>query len=747
MSLSYTIFKNSLKRSIIDSLYEDVITKTSRYYHWFGKENSWADFLSPFIPSSLEDIPGPPENNLRYDLHVRRDILTAKSVSSSDVSYVIPRYDWRDNTIYDMYDDAYNTPIEDAILWQAGLSVITNQIIKHNNIYYYVSNPGNLGIDPPVHVNGEELNGDVNLLYITRDTVAFSGATSLEEAIYYVLTSEFNVYKCIWNNNDSPSTIMPTTTTSSVFDTADGYKWKFMYSIPPALRNKFLTTEWMPVSTALKSQFFTNGEIQQVIIENPGSGYTSDDSVVVSGDGFIADNPFEIIDLLLLDEGLGYTTTPNLAISPPTVISGLEELATGTVSVNNGVVFEVSLLSTGFGYGSAPTVTIELPRSFDFLWTPNTGVNLNDIIARDVPKQSPEGISYITRVFYKALNSGTLDVNVPPVHIEGTAFNGDVELEVVARSAVAIAVIEKTEASISLLVDDGEIIGVIINDGGVGYSAANISILSSTGSGAVLVPNFSIGNVNTLQANVELFAIPGTVDAIKVVDPGQGYGTVDIEIIGDGFGATAVGVLASGSLSEIIVTNPGQGYTWTDVIITGNGTGAVARTIVSPIKGHGHNAVEEFNAKSLMFYTSFSRDINQGLIVNNDYRKVGLLRNPREFSSGSKLTSETASGCILITANFDINRLDYDMLLTKDNFKNYRIVEFTENQILLSVFNNFPLFSGDILVTEDGYSFSVDDVKERTIDQFSGDLIMLSVREPFEPRDDQIITLRTVVTI
>jgi len=123
------------------------------------------------------------------------------------------------------------------------------------------------------------------------------------------------------------------------------------------------------------------------------------------------------------------------------------------------------------------------------------------------------------------------------------------------------------------------------------------------------------------------------------------------------------------------------------------------------------------------------------------------LKNPKQFGTGHRLTSEYGSGCVLVTGVFDKNRLAHDMLLIKDDYKHYRIVDFTDTQILVSVFNNFPINIGDTLTTETGYSFSITDVKERTIDQFSGELLMLSVREAFEPTDEQIITVRSVITI
>jgi hypothetical protein len=80
-------------------------------------------------------------------------------------------------------------------------------------------------------------------------------------------------------------------------------------------------------------------------------------------------------------------------------------------------------------------------------------------------------------------------------------------------------------------------------------------------------------------------------------------------------------------------------------------------------------------------------------------------------------------------------------------YKNYRIVEFNETQILVSVFNNFSINIFDTMLTPDGDEIYVTDVKERTIDQFSGELLFLTVREPYSTSDEQIVTLRTVVTI
>src|SRR6056300_332479 len=263
---SYSVFKAKFKKTIADAIYQEVTSRTARYYHWFGKENSWQDFLSPFIPANpTEDSPGAPSDNFRYDLHVRRDILTAKLVKPSDVSYVVRRIDWISGTVYDDYDDAYDTTT-------------------------------GFGFGP-----------------------AYSGATRLEDSNFYVLTSQYNVYKCIWNNNNSPSTVMPTGTTPYVFNTADGYKWKFMYTIPVSLRNRFLSNEYMPVSNSLKAQFYSAGEISNIAIQSGGSGYVSGQTTaVITGDGYQEENPYALQNTFLVGSyGDGYSQTPAITIADP----------------------------------------------------------------------------------------------------------------------------------------------------------------------------------------------------------------------------------------------------------------------------------------------------------------------------------------------------------------------------------------------------------------------------------------------
>lgn len=64
---------------------------------------------------------------------------------------------------------------------------------------------------------------------------------------FYVTTSENKVYKCISNEGGVSSTEQPTSTSTSIFCTSDGYRWKFMYQIPDDLYYKFATDTKIPV--------------------------------------------------------------------------------------------------------------------------------------------------------------------------------------------------------------------------------------------------------------------------------------------------------------------------------------------------------------------------------------------------------------------------------------------------------------------------------------------------------------------
>ena len=515
------------------------------YDEVLSRRASYYTFLGQTLAWSGQDMPEIPRDDLKYENQVRNNMISLKQITESDVCLIVPRIDWVKDTVYDMYDDSYSE-----------------------------TNP------------------------------AYSGATNIKNAKFYVLNSEFNVYKCISNNYDSPSTVSPIDVGVDLIHTSDGYIWKYMFNIPSALRNKFLTSAFMPVMTALKDKFYTSGTIDKINILNPGSGYTTIPDIVVIGDG---------------------------------------------------------------------------------------------------------------------------------------------------TSSAGIA---NTEAKLTAVMDNGQVVNVIINDPGLGYSFANLQVVTDAAHkptvAAKLQVDLSVGTLNTIQSNVELQAINGSIDFIKVTLSGASYSSAIVTITGDGEGATAEPVIQNGQIKAINMLNHGSNYTYANVTITGNGTGATARVIISPPGGHGKNVEKELYSSAIMTYTSISVEKNKSFTINNDYRQFGIIRNPQKYVSTDKVFSSLASACFKVTAQFDSKLYQNDMILTDTAGHTYLIVAFDADvlSMLLLSLDNHPCTVNQVLnmkLNENTYSFKINSVELPDFNKFSGDILYIDNRKAFSPSLEETIVTRTAI--
>ena len=75
-----------------------------------------------------------------------------------------------------------------------------------------------------------------------------SDDASIFDKAFYIITSEFKVYKCI-KAGGGASSIQPTQTLTDPTAESDGYIWKYMYTVSVADAEKFLTNSYMPVKT------------------------------------------------------------------------------------------------------------------------------------------------------------------------------------------------------------------------------------------------------------------------------------------------------------------------------------------------------------------------------------------------------------------------------------------------------------------------------------------------------------------
>ena len=204
-----------------------------------------------------------PTDSVIEEFNTFDDLLAVKKITTSDTSFVIPRRNWTTTTVYDYYRHDYGNRITDT----------------------------------------------------TTTQTANSGATTLFDATFYVLTAAKNVYKCLDNNSNAASTEEPTGTSTSILTTADGYKWKYMYTLSATQQANFLSTDFMAVETnSTVSSAAVDGAISNVKIKSAGSGGTNGTftNIPIRGDGSsgtisVTVSGSIITSLTITNAGTGYT--------------------------------------------------------------------------------------------------------------------------------------------------------------------------------------------------------------------------------------------------------------------------------------------------------------------------------------------------------------------------------------------------------------------------------------------------------
>lgn len=154
---------------------------------------------------------------------------------------------------------------------------------------------------------------------------------TLSSKRFYVITEDFNVYKCL-KAGSGPSVVKPTGQALSLDprpaaqggdEETDGYLWKFMYTLTGNDVTRFLTSTFLPVRTLTADDGTIQWNVQQAAITGA------------------------IYRIKVTSGGAGYTSTPTVTIDG----NGAGAVATAVVS--GGVVTSIYLTSIGAGYDYA----------------------------------------------------------------------------------------------------------------------------------------------------------------------------------------------------------------------------------------------------------------------------------------------------------------------------------------------------------------------------------------------------------
>jgi hypothetical protein len=217
---------------------------------------------------------------------------------------------------------------------------------------------------------------------------------------FFVVTDELNIYKCLNNNNNSPSTSKPTGTSTSIINLSDGYSWKYMGSVSSQDAANFLTSDFIPIEYKSYDDGSEQWNVQQTAKVKSIStfkillqtGTFSSPVVTVVGAGsnanaFATKTPTNTINqVLLTDPGSGYDSETYAVVEESgssgsgaiVTVSAIDPTtgAIQTFTVNNpgsGYTNGAIALITGDGTGATATATVAADGSIQSVNITNGG--------------------------------------------------------------------------------------------------------------------------------------------------------------------------------------------------------------------------------------------------------------------------------------------------------------------------------------------------------------------------------------
>lgn len=505
-------------------------------------------------------------DSLDYELAARKNTVFLKEITPNDACLVIPRYNWVYGTVYDDYDQ------------------------------------------------------------YSEQRIAFSGARTLEDSIYYVLTDEFNVYKCLYNAEAVPSIIKPTGTGISPFQTEDKYVWKFMYTIPTYLRNKFLSTMQMPVVVAVQNAYYSDGKIDKFTILSKGAGYKPNQilggtvssagndyrKIYGSGTKFLtASTPvgtpwvsgaIVYVGQIIYSANRSYTVSSagRLGDTAPTHVTGTVTNGTSTLTYTSVLQYNTTARLSG---GDLIVVNGEVRT------VASVESDTELTIAANEPQLFIETASQITKIntLLKIIagdgyrESNPYIITGVTITDGGYGYGTDPELVSVFFSEPTLPG-GRTARGTPILSPGGSLIGIQLDDAGYGYAVPpKIEIKSLTGAG---VNATAVVNVIRSRAYIDpvINETTGEIVNANIIDPGIGYTYCNVEVVTVPTAGTnsidasiTVDVNAgqintqqasvefsaiNGAIHAIKLEKPGAGYSDAVITIRGDGTGCAATAVI-----------------------------------------------------------------------------------------------------------------------------------------------------------------------
>ena len=269
---------------------------------------------------ATEDAPPAPIDNQTEKAAVYDEMIAAKRITSTFARLVAPRYNWSlsTNPKFDMYRPNYSpTP----------------------------GGGGAIGVQTAL------------------------GSSALSGSKYYVMNSNYEVFKCLYNGQTpanatginatyepktSPTAGQGTYANGLFTESATGYIWKYMYTLSTADVIAFLSSDFLPMGT-YAGPAAVDGAVHIAVIKDGGANMPTSGTVYVGVDG---DGTGAIVKI---------TTSAGGAISSVEMQAAGTGYTYGNVRLVNGNVY------TDTGLSNAATIAANATGAVEVIMSPEGG--------------------------------------------------------------------------------------------------------------------------------------------------------------------------------------------------------------------------------------------------------------------------------------------------------------------------------------------------------------------------------------
>ena len=201
----------------------------------------------------------------------------------------------------------------------------------------------------------------------TTYTAWDSDDSAIYDKAFYIVTSEYKVYKCI-SSPGTQSTVEPTHINTDPTAESDTYKWKYMYTVSVTDAEKFLTISYLPVRTepTVSTSTGGNGGSSSVTVTLTAANEYIVAGMLVTGSGITAGDTVAAIDGVTLTLSTARTVANGTTLTFGRLADTDVNYANQTAQINSANtsltavagIERYEVTAGGSGYTSAPDVIV-----------------------------------------------------------------------------------------------------------------------------------------------------------------------------------------------------------------------------------------------------------------------------------------------------------------------------------------------------------------------------------------------------